>query len=384
MNRKQIITAFILVDLVIVMLLLYNYGYLNANQRDAEAMRVADTATNEALSVPTPTATSASALIADLSPTLLAMFAPLPNEATPTEYQSSDGLIALGRTLWYDPRLSISQQHSCNSCHPLDRYGADGLPRSLGHDGRPVKRNAQSVYNAAFHIAQFWDGRSPTVEEQAKAPIISSAEMGMHNPEQVEAVLRSIPGYMPLFAAAFPGDPNPVVFNNVARALGAFERRLVTPSRFDRFIAGDYTQLTAEEQHGLATFIRVGCVTCHVGVTVGGSMFRKLGEVEAYDTPDLGRFEVTNLDTDRYVFKVQSLRNVAQTAPYLHDGSIATLEEMVRVMGRHQLGKQLTDEEVAAIIVFLHTLTGELPHEYIAQPPLPASGPQTQVALQTQ
>jgi cytochrome c peroxidase len=221
------------------------------------------------------------------------------------------------------------------------------------------------------------------MEEQAKGPIMSQAEMGMNSPAQVEAVLRSIPGYAPLFTAAFPGAPSPITFDNTARAIAAFERRLITPSRFDRFLAGDYTQLTAEEQQGLATFINVGCITCHVGVTVGGLMFRKLGEIEPYQTDDLGRFVVTGLETDRFVFKVQSLRNIARTAPYLHDGSIQTLEEMVHLMARHQLGKQLTEADVSAIVIFLNSLTGDLPADYIAPPPLPESGPETQLAYQT-
>jgi cytochrome c peroxidase len=220
------------------------------------------------------------------------------------------------------------------------------------------------------------------VEAQAAGPLMAASEMGMRSAAQVEAVLRSIPGYASLFAAAFPDDPQPVTLAHVAQALGAFERRLTTPSRFDRFLAGDYAQLSVAEQQGLATFIKVGCVTCHSGVTVGGLMFRKLGEVEHYPTADLGRFEVTGQETDRYVFKVQSLRNIAQTGPYLHDGSIQTLEEMVRLMGRHQLGRQPNDDEVQAIVTFLHTLTGDLPHDYIAPPPLPENGPETELAYQ--
>jgi cytochrome c peroxidase len=254
---------------------------------------------------------------------------------------------------------------------------------SIGHDGKQVKRNAQSVYNAAFHIAQFWDGRAPTVEEQAKMPIMSQAEMGMKSPEQVEAVLRSIPGYQEAFVLALPTDPAPITFDHVSLAIGAFERRLVTPSRFDRFIAGDYGQLTPDEQRGLARFISVGCVTCHVGATVGGLTFKKLGEVEPYQTTDNGRFDITGIESDRHVFKVQSLRNIVKTAPYLHDGSIQTLEEMVRLMARHQLGKQLSDAEIAEIITFLHTLTGEIPAELIIPPPLPASGPATQLVYQS-
>jgi cytochrome c peroxidase len=378
MKRKQLLIAFLLFDAVVALLLLYTIGLFSVGQRTAVALHTATA--NAQVQAEDDPASATGGLIPDLTPTVLSLFLPLPAEATPADYQLSEPLIGLGRTLWYDQRLSINQSQSCNTCHPLDRYGADGLPRSLGHDAQPAKRNSQTVYNAAFHVAQFWDGRSPTVEEQAKAPILSAMEMGMHSPQQVEEVLRSIPGYGPLFAAAFPGVTEPITFDNVARALGAFERRLVTPSRFDRFLAGDYSQLSPEEQRGLVTFIKTGCVTCHVGATVGGSMFRKLGEIEPYATADLGRFETTGLEADRYVFKVQSLRNVERTGPYLHDGSIQTLEEMVRLMARHQLGKQLREDEVSAIVTFLKTLTGELPADYIAPPPLPENGPETQLA----
>jgi len=313
----------------------------------------------------------------DVPPVVYTLFTPLPQVAAPDEYTLSPDLIELGRMLFYEPRLSINQQMSCNTCHPLDKYGADNLPVSFGHDGTPGERNAQSVYNSALHIAQFWDGRSPTVEEQSKVPITSNAEMGMLDPTHVEAVLRSIPDYAPLFARAFPDQPEPITFDNVATAIGAFERSLITPARFDRFLAGDTSQLREQEVRGLRTFVELGCPNCHLGATVGGLLYKKLGEVVPYDTDDLGRFHVTGMEQDRYVFKVPSLRNVAHTAPYLHDGSVETLEEMVVLMARHQLGKSVTPQQVSDVVAFLHSLTGELPADRIAPPTLPPDGPNT-------
>jgi cytochrome c peroxidase len=383
MTRRQVLLGLFVIELIVALIVMFNFGYLTARLQPAAPVdaanqnQAATTGNNAAPAAPAP-----AVLIPELSPAVLTIFAALPPEATPGNYKMTDALVNLGRMLWYDKRLSKSQQQNCNSCHLLDRYGVDGFPLSIGHDNKPVRRNAQSVYNAAFHVAQFWDGRAPTVEEQAKMPIMSQTEMSMKSPAQVEAILRSIPGYVTAFAAAFPDDPNPITFDHLAQSIGAFERRLVTPSRFDRFLNGEYGQLSPEEQRGLARFISTGCVTCHVGVTVGGLMFKKLGEVEPYQTADNGRFDITGLESDRHVFKVQSLRNIVKTAPYLHDGSIQTLPEMVRLMGRYQLGKQLTDAEIAEIITFLNSLTGEIPANYIIPPALPENGPDTQLALQ--
>lgn len=312
-----------------------------------------------------------SASSAEFEPWMLNLFGPLPAEATPDHYQRTEALVDLGRKLYYDPRLSISGEMSCNTCHLLDRYGVDGLPRSIGHTGEPVGRNAPTVYNAAFHIAQFWDGRSPNVEEQAMGPILAAAEMGMPSPEHVVAVMGSIRGYVPLFATAFPADADPIDLENAATAIGAFERGLVTPSRFDAFVRGDASQLTAQEQRGLATFVTLGCVTCHAGPALGGDIYRRLGVVEPYQTDDLGRFDVTGNAADRHVFKVPSLRNVAETAPYMHDGTIESLDEIVAIMARYQLGTELHETQVSDVVSFLGALTGEIPDDYIREPELP-------------
>lgn len=371
MKRGPLIIIVLLIEVVIAVVLWFNYQYLLERLRPTPAEPAMETLSTGTLAPQAGANTSQGQLLVEMPPSIFALFSPLPAEAPPPSYQLTDEITALGRALFYDPRLSVNQVQSCNSCHSLTQYGMDGLSVSRGHDGVPVKRNAPTVYNAALHIAQFWDGRSPTVEEQAKAPILTDGEMGMLDADAVESTLRAIPGYAPLFAAAFPGDPNPMTFEHVAQAIGAFERRLMTPARFDRFLQGDYTQLNEQEQRGFATFTTIGCVNCHVGVTVGGLQFKKLGEKEPYPTEDVGRFAVTGLEIDRHVFKVPSLRNVAQTAPYLHDGSIQTLEEMVPLMARYQLGKQVTPEQVADIIAFLHTLTGEIPVEYISLAALP-------------
>lgn len=396
MKRGPLLMVLLTIELVVAIVLIYNYTFLlerlslgrtaNAPAANPEVPATSDVVAPPPQAVDTPAALVVNApantpdntparstgqLLPELSPAVLSLFDPLPEEATPTTYQMSDELVTLGKALFYDPRLSVDQRQSCHTCHILDRYGVDGLPVSIGHDGEPVKRNSPTVYNAALHIAQFWDGRAATVEDQAKAPILSSGEMGMLDPGQVESTLRALPGYRPLFAAAFPNDPEPIVFENAALAIAAFERRLMTPSRFDRFLAGDYSQLTEQEQRGLATFAELGCPTCHVGVTVGGLLFKKLGEVEPYPIEDAGRFLITGVESDRFVFKVPSLRNAAETGPYLHDGSIASLEEMVVLMARHQLGKQVTDQQVDDIVAFIQSLTGEIPYEYIAPPPLP-------------
>jgi len=306
-----------------------------------------------------------------------AIFGTLPKEVPNPDNPFSEEKVKLGRMLYYDKRLSKSQEISCNTCHLLDRYGVDGEPTSLGHGGARGERNAPTVYNAALHIAQFWDGRAADVEEQAKGPVLNSVEMAMPSEDYALTVLESIPGYRPLFRAAFGSEGDAITYDNMAKAIGAFERKLTTPSAFDSFLAGDTSALTEPQLVGLRTFIETGCVTCHQGPAVGGGMFQKLGLVKPYGTDDPGRFKVTGKETDRAVFKVPSLRNVAQTAPYFHDGSIKTLDEAIRIMAEHQLGVTLEPDKVTAILTFLKTLTGRIDPLYTAKPDLPPSGPDT-------
>jgi cytochrome c peroxidase len=306
-----------------------------------------------------------------------AIFGGLPSEVVSESNPSSPAKIDLGRMLYFDSRLSKNHDVSCNSCHDLATYGQDNQPTSPGHRGQRGGRSSPSVYHAALHISQFWDGRAANVEEQAKGPILNPIEMAMPDEESVLTVLRSIPGYAKPFARSFPEDSDPITYDNLARAIGAFERRLMTPSPFDDFLSGKSGALDSEELRGLQAFVTAGCVTCHLGPAVGGASYQKLGLVLPYATGDAGRFDVTALEADRHVFKVPSLRNVAKTAPYFHDGSIATLSEAIRTMARHQLGKELNDDRVAAIQAFLGSLTGRIDAKYTAAPILPPSGPQT-------
>jgi len=306
-----------------------------------------------------------------------ALFGTLPALAESPANPSSEARVELGRVLYHDPRLSRSQEISCNSCHGLDRYGVDGEPTSAGHKGQRGERNAPTVYNAALHVAQFWDGRAKDVEEQAKGPVTNPVEMAMPSAPDVDRILRSIPGYAPLFRAAFPGEPDPVSFGRAALAIAAFERTLVTPAPFDAFLAGDDAALSEPQQRGLATFLEVGCPTCHVGPAVGGAMFQKLGLVHPYATADPGRFAVTRSEADRGVFKVPSLRNVAQTGPWFHDGRIATLDDAVRKMAWHQLGRELTAAQTRDVVAFLESLTAPLRPEWTRKPALPERGPDT-------
>jgi cytochrome c peroxidase len=306
-----------------------------------------------------------------------AIFGVLPEDAATEARPMTPERVVLGRALYYEPRLSRNHDISCNSCHQLDRFGVDGEPTSPGHRGQRGDRNSPTTLNAALQIAQFWDGRAPDVEAQAKGPILNPVEMAMPAETDVLGVLRSIPGYGPMFASAFPGEAEPITYDNLALAIGAFERGLITPGRFDRFMAGEAGALTDEELAGLQLFIGRGCVSCHNGPGVGGGLFRKLGLVQPYPTEDVGREKVTGKPEDRYVFKVPSLRNVAETGPWFHDGSLDSLDEVVLIMGRHQLGVELTPAERKSIVTFLRALTGEVDAEYVARPTLPPSGPNT-------
>jgi cytochrome c peroxidase len=279
--------------------------------------------------------------------------------------------------LYYDPRLSKNHDISCNSCHLLDAYGVDGQPTSPGHRGQRGDRNSPTVYNAAIHVAQFWDGREPDVEAQAKGPVLNPIEMAAPSADSVVALLASIPGYVEAFSAAFPDQAEALSYDNMARAIGVFERNLLTPGSFDAFMEGDLAALDPAALRGLETFLAVGCNSCHMGPAVGGSLYRKIGFIFPYETEDKGRENVTGEAIDRHVFKVPSLRNVARTGPYFHDGSISDLSEVVRLMGYHQLGLTLTGEQVSEIVSFLGALTGAIDTDYVAKPTLPASGPDT-------
>jgi cytochrome c peroxidase len=278
--------------------------------------------------------------------------------ALPPADTSATAKITLGKKLYSDTILSKAKDLSCNSCHKLDSFGVDNNPTSTGDQGQKGGRNSPTTFNAALHFVQFWDGRAATVEEQALGPIQNPVEMAMPSggAEVVER-LKADAEYVSLFAKAFPGEKESLSFANVGKAIGSFERTLITPSRYDQFVTGDDTALSNEELQGLKTFKNLGCIACHSGATLGGQMYQKLGIARAYETKDLGRYEVTHQEQDKFLFKVPSLRNIEKTSPYFHDGSIPTLEGAVKVMGSYQLGKDLSDTQVREITTFLKSLT---------------------------
>jgi len=288
-------------------------------------------------------------------------FAPLPKSLDSKTSPNTPEKIALGQKLFFEKRLSLDNDISCNSCHNLATFGVDNKPTSPGHRGKLGDRNSPTVYNAGLHFSQFWDGRAKDLEEQAIGPILNPSEMAMPSDAEVLNRLRGVPEYVDAFAKAFPKEKSPLTYKNVGAAIAAFERQLLTPSRFDQFLNGDNQVLTPLEIQGMITFVETGCTTCHNGVAIGGNQFQKIGLIKPFPTKDFGRFNVSKKPEDMFFFKVPSLRNVAQTAPYMHDGKKKTLEEMVRIMGRHQIGLEVSDADIKLIVGFLHTLTGEIP-----------------------
>ncbi|GGD37882.1 cytochrome c biogenesis protein CcsA [Aureimonas glaciei] len=282
----------------------------------------------------------------------------------------------LGQMLWFDTRLSASGILNCNSCHNLAGGGTDNLETSIGHGWQKGPRNSPTVFNSIFNVAQFWDGRADDLRSQAKGPIQAAVEMAA-TPDHVVNVLNSIPTYQEHFRTAFPGEADPVTFDNVAKAIEAFEATLITPgARFDQFLEGNLAVLDDKEKHGLKLFMDTGCSACHSGVNLGGQEYYPFGVVERPGSDilpleDKGRFAVTKTASDEYVFRAVPLRNVALTAPYFHSGKVWSLEQAVAVMGVAQLGQELTPDETSAIAAFLGTLTGEPPR--VELPILPPS-----------
>ncbi|MDH5190874.1 MAG: c-type cytochrome [Gammaproteobacteria bacterium] len=287
------------------------------------------------------------------------IFEPLP-DTMPGEEKDTPARIALGKKLFFDKRLSINNTQSCASCHKLENgfAGVDNLPVSPGAKGQVGTRNSPTVLNAGWQDSQFWDGRAENLVEQAKGPILNPIEMGMPDEASVVKKIQGITEYHSAFSSAFPNNKQAITYQNIAEAIASFERTLKTPSRFDDFLKGNKKALTQIEQQGLATFIKVNCVSCHDGVLLGGGTFEKLGKENPYSNQsDQGVYAISNDEEDRMVFKVASLRNVALTAPYFHDGKIATLSEAVRAMGKLQLDQDLTDRQVREITSFLKTLS---------------------------
>ena len=295
----------------------------------------------------------------DLRASALKVLAPLP-EKMPGAENDTTARVKLGRELFFEKKLSANNTQSCNSCHAVDqnRGGVDNEPTSPGAFGKRGGRNSPTVLNAGFHIAQFWDGRAKTLEDQAKGPVLNPGEMAMPSEAAVIEKLKAEKKYVGAFKKAFPGESDPITYDNFAKAVGAFERTLRTHDRFDDFLKGDDKALTAAELKGLDTFLSIGCTTCHTGPLLGGNDYKKLGILNAYEnTSDKGRIEVTKEDYDEFVFKVPSLRNIALTAPYFHDGTQKTLEETVQKMAWLQLGKKLTADETRDLSAFLRALS---------------------------
>lgn len=283
--------------------------------------------------------------------------------------------VNLGKKLFFEPRLSMSGIISCNTCHNLSLGGTDNLKTSIGHKWQAGPVNSPTVFNSSLSIAQFWDGRAANLKEQAAGPIQADIEMAMPHTLAVD-VLSSIPGYLELMQQVY-GSPE-VNLDRITDAIAAFEETLVTPnSRFDQWLMGDDNAITAKELAGYQLFKNSGCVACHNGEALGGTSFQKMGIVAPYEStsPAEGRSAVTGKDKDRFSFKVPTLRNVELTYPYFHDGEAATLEEATDIMGRLQLGRKYSDEEIAMLVAFMKTLTGEIPR--LELPILPAAGTNT-------
>jgi cytochrome c peroxidase len=313
----------------------------------------------------------------DLMKQAQSLFKPVPNGAPALpDNAATPAKVALGKMLYFEPRLSQSHSISCNSCHMVGMGGVDLQETSLGHRWQHGGRNAPTVYNAVFDIAQFWDGRAKDLEQQAGGPLVNPVEMDMTKEHVVEQ-LKGIPGYVAVFAKAFPGAADSITFDHVSKAIAVFEATLITPNApFDRYLKGNEKALDTKQKQGLALFITKGCAACHNGINVGGGMYAPFGVVErpsANILPpgDKGRFAVTKTASDEYVFRVPSLRNIALTAPYFHTGKVWDLRQAVAIMGSSQLGTKLSDDEVSQIESFLGTLTGDQPK--VTLPILPPS-----------
>lgn len=304
------------------------------------------------------------------------VFGPLPADMATSAFPTTPARVALGRKLFFDPRLSADGTVSCATCHRPALYGTDALPKSVGVEHRANARNAPTVLNAALQFTQHWIGDRLNVEDQATRALTGRGSFGNADVAAVVRKIKALPGYEAEFRQAFPDEPEPVTPENWGKAIGAYERKLVTPAPFDAYLNGDATALSPAAERGLRAFIDVGCASCHNGAGIGGSSLQKFGVVMDYwkktgsTVVDEGRFNDTKNPADRYLFKVPGLRNVALTPPYFHDGSVATLPEAVSVMATVQLGKDLTEQQVSEVVAFLDSLTGRLPADFATAPVL--------------
>ncbi len=312
------------------------------------------------------------AALTELQTKAKTFFGQLPEVAENPNNPITPEKLALGKALYFDPILSKNKTQSCNTCHDLATYGVDNKQFSPG-DGKGTLggRNAPTTLNAALHVAQFWDGRAPDVEAQAGGPVLNPVEMGMGSEKEAITRVAADPKYKDLFAKAFPDSKDPISWDNLTKAIAAFERKLITPSKFDDYLAGNDTILNTQEKNGLKLFIERGCIACHTGPALGGGTFQKFGVYGDYwkETKsakvDEGKSAVSKKAEEKNFFKVPSLRNITKTYPYFHDGSIADIKEAVRIMGKLQLNQELKPEEINDIVAFFETLTGTVPPEYM-------------------
>ena len=313
-----------------------------------------------------------------------ALFKPLPESSALENTSLTPERVALGKALFFETRVSNDGRLACATCHNPAYHGGDALALSVGINGKVLPRNAPTVFNTSLLMAQHYGGNRVSVEDQAVKALLSPLAYGNTSYEQVEKKLVQL-GYQAWFDKAYPGEAKALSAENWGRAIGAYERTLLTPSAFDKFLKGDAKALSPQAKLGLAKFIDTGCAGCHNGVSVGGQMYQKFGvtqdywkltgstEKEAFKGYDKGRFHDTKNEADAFMFKVPQLRNVAATPPYFHDGSVATLPQAVRIMAQLQLGKTLNDEDVSQIVSFLESLTGAVPADFAKVPSLPVA-----------
>jgi len=307
------------------------------------------------------------------------IFGPLPQTMQTEQNPITPAKVKLGKVLFYELRISIDGTVSCAKCHPLSLYAADGLKKAKGNNCKENPRNAPTIFNAATQISEHWIGNRTSVEDQAKQSVTGPPAFGMPSYESVEKILKGMKGYVTMFQEAFPGEKEPVTINNFAKAIGAFERTLVTPAPFDAFMKGNVGAMTEQQKKGLKTFLDTGCMACHSSPYAGGQMYQKFGVFEPYvkytksEKIDEGRFAVTKNEADKYLFKVPVLRNVAMTPPYFHDGSVNKLDQAIWIMAKIQLGKDLSHQQTGDIAAFLTSLTGRIPDDALTMPIVPSA-----------
>ena len=308
-------------------------------------------------------AASMSAVASEALPTTA--LAPENNPTTPEK-------VALGKMLYHDPRLSSTGTVSCASCHNTMLGGEDNRSVAMGVNGQTGGRSAPTVWNSAFNKVQFWDGRAASLEEQAAGPVTNPIEMGMKSWDDVVARLKTIKGYRQAFDLAFGNDSETITKDNATKAIAAYERTLITPnSPYDKYVSGDKSALTAQQVRGMNKAVELGCTSCHSGPAFNGpGVFQKFPvnsngyfEAQYHFSKDKGLAEVTKKESDEHLWKVPTLRNIALTAPYFHNGSVKTLDKAVKIMAKLQLNTELSDDDTADIVAFLNALTGEFPHQ---------------------